>query len=225
MQPLLLIPGALGTARTDFGPQMEEFSAHFRVIAPDLQRDYPRNFLERDAADLAALLTGLGIETFFAAGWSDGATTAVLLALAHPERVKKLVIWGGNSFLSAEDIERIERVRHLSAWSRRMRESLEAVYGDALQDLWSHYCDAVGDLYRAGGEICRERLGQIRCPTLILHGDQDPLVPAFHPQVFREGIAGSQYYSFTEGRHNIHLVHAAEFNRVVRGFLLDEGTG
>lgn len=216
MEPLLLIPGALGTARTDFAPQIEEFSTHFRVIAPDLQRDYRRNFLERDAADLAALLTGRGIETFFAAGWSDGATTAVLLALAHPERVKKLVIWGGNSFVSAEDIERIERVRHLSAWSRRMRESLEAVYGDGLQEVWSRYCDVIGDLYRAGGEICRERLGQIRCPTLILHGDQDPLVPAFHPQVFREEIAGSQYHSFPEGRHNIHLAHADKFNRVVR---------
>ncbi len=221
---LLLIPGALGTARTDFGPQLEEFSAHFRVIVADLHRDYPRNFLERDAADLAALLTGLGVETFFAAGWSDGATTAVLLALAHPERVKKLVIWGGNSFCSAEDIERIETVRNLAAWSPRMRESLEAVYGDGLQEVWSRYCDAIGDLYRAGGEICRERLGQIQCPTLILHGDQDPLVPAFHPQVFREGIAGSQYYSFPGGRHNIHLVHAAEFNRVVREFLLHEGT-
>ena len=52
--PLLCIPGALGTGATDFGPQLEEWSDCFRVIAPDPrgygrsrppERDFPLDFL------------------------------------------------------------------------------------------------------------------------------------------------------------------------------------
>ena len=66
---LLLIPGALGSARTDFGPQLEELPAHFRVIAADPrgygrsrppERDFPLDFLERDAAGMAALAVSVG---------------------------------------------------------------------------------------------------------------------------------------------------------------------
>jgi len=226
--PLLLLPGALGGGLTDFAPQLDAFSAHFRAIAPDPrgygrsrppERDFPLDFLERDARDMAALLDGLGVPHFHVAGWSDGATTAVLLALACPDRVTKLVIWGGNSFFADEDVERLERVRHLSAWSARMRSALQGVYGDSLQDLWSRYCDAITAIRRSGGEICRTRLHLIRCPTLILHGDLDPLVPAIHPQTFRANIPGARYYAFPDGRHNLHLAHTGEFNRVVGEFL------
>ena len=227
-KPLLCIPGALGSGDTDFGPQLEGLSASFRVIAPDPrgygqsrppERDFPLDFLQRDAEDMAALMTALDASSFTAAGWSDGATTAVLMALAYAERVEKLVIWGGNSYVSAEDAARIESVRSLSSWSRRRRESLDAIYGESLQSLWDRYCDAIQAMYRAGGEICRKQLHRISCPTLILHGANDPLVPGFHPQVFQQEIRNSRHYAFPEGRHNIHLAHAAEFNRVVLEFL------
>jgi len=226
--PLVCLPGALGSARTDFGPQLADLAGQFRVIAPDPrgygrsrppQRDFPLDFLQRDADDMAALMAALGAQAFFAAGWSDGATTAVLMALTHPERVNKLVIWGGNSYLSAEDVERVEKVRYLSSWSSRMRQSLEAVYGDSLQELWACYCDGLQALLQAGGEICRQRLARISCPTLILHGEQDPLVPGFHPRIFAQQIPNAQSYSFPTGRHNIHLAHQQEFNRVVLDFL------
>jgi valacyclovir hydrolase len=226
--PLLCLPGALGTGLTDFGPQIEELSDTFQVIAPDPrgygrshtpERSFTANFLQQDADDAAALMSALGCGAYFAAGWSDGATAAVLLAIAHPERVRKLVIWGGNSYVSAEDIELFERTRSICSWSPRMRASLEAIYGDRLQDLWTGWCDAMARLLEAGGEICRRRLERVQCPTLILHGARDPLVPEFHPQVFREGIRGSRLHVFPEGRHNIHLYYAAEFNRLVREFL------
>jgi len=227
---LLLLPGALGSALTDFGPQLDALSADFHVIAADprgygpkrsSERSFPLDFLQRDADDMADLMASLGIDTFFAAGWSDGATTAVLLTLSHPHCVNKLVIWGGNSFASLEDVALLDSVRSIDSWSPRMRSNLEAVYGGGLQDLWSRYCDAIAAIQRAGGEICRRRLHQIRCPTLVLHGDLDPLVPPIHPRVFREEIPGARYYSFPSGRHNIHLAQASEFNRVVREFLLE----
>jgi valacyclovir hydrolase len=224
---LLCIPGALGTGITDFGPQLDGLSGSFRVIAPDLRgygrsrpprRDFPPDFLERDAADLEALLGRMGVASCSVAGWSDGANVAALLAIRNPALVRRLVLWGGNSFVSAEDAELYERTRSIATWSPRMRESLEAVYGDELQALWSAWGDWMQGRLAAGGELYRRRLGEIRCPALILHGARDPLVPGFHPEALREGIAGARMYLYPEGKHNIHLKYAPEFNRMVDEF-------
>ncbi|MBV8843930.1 MAG: alpha/beta hydrolase [Bryobacterales bacterium] len=226
--PLLCIPGALGSGATDFGPHLEGFSRHFRVIAPDPrgygqsrppERDFPRDFFERDAHDMAALMSACGCEVFNVAGWSDGANVAMLLAALYPSRVRKLAIWGGNSYISAEDDDRLQRIRLVHNWSRRIREPLEATYGDRLQELWSRYCDGLHDLYLAGGEICRDKLHLIRCPTLILHGALDPLVPEFHPRLLAQRIAKSSLKTFPDGGHNFHLLLADEFSAAVKTFL------
>jgi valacyclovir hydrolase len=228
--PLLCIPGALGTGITDFAPQLEGLSSHFTVIAPDLRgygqsrppdRSFSPDFLEADARDMARFMSVLGHERFFVAGWSDGANVGALLAITNPQRVIKLVMWGGNSYISEEDVTRIESVRPLSAWSERMRRQMEAVYGDGLQSLWHSYCDITQANFSAGGEICRQRLHLIVCPTLILHGENDPIVPSFHPHLFHEHVENSQLYIFPEGKHNIHVAYADEFNRVVLRFLLE----
>jgi len=167
---LVLLPGALGTSETDFAPQMEHFSRRFRVIAPHPRgygqsrppkRDFPLDFLQRDADDDAALLDALGIRTCFALGWSDGANTAALLALARPDLVAKLVLWGGNSYLAEEDLKLYRESRSIETWSRRMRAPFEAVYGEELQPLWSAWCDAMEEMYAAGGKMFQERLTRL----------------------------------------------------------------
>lgn len=226
--PLLCIPGALGTGTTDFAPQLADLSAHFTVVAPDPRgygrsrpptRTFPHDFLKIDAEDMASLMTALGHERFMVAGWSDGANVGALLAIGYPRRVTKLVIWGGNSYISEEDVTRIESVRLLSAWSERMRARMLSVYGDTLQNLWAAYCDVTRANFNFGGEICRQSLRLIRCPTFILHGEDDPIVPGFHPRLLNEHIQDSRLHLFPEGKHNIHLAYADEFNRLVLEFL------
>lgn len=227
-EPLLCLPGALGTGQSDFAPQVAELSAQYHIIAPDPrgygqsrppERDFPLDFLQRDADDMAALMSALGYPTFNLAGWSDGANTALLLTLAYAARVRRLIVWGGNSCVLPEDLALYENVRDLSTWSPRMRAPLEAIYGDSLQRLWSAWCDALHNIFHAGGELCRQRLSAIRCPTLILHGAQDPMVPDVHPRLLQEGIPQAQLQVFPEGKHNIHLRYAQEFNRLVHAFL------
>lgn len=227
--PLLLIPGALGTGLTDFGPQLEALSqAGVRVIAPDARgygksrppkRQFPLDFYEQDAQDCAALMATLGCQSYAVSGWSDGAIISLLLTLQHPQRVAKLAIWGGNAYLATEDIAAYEATRSLSSWSPRMVDAMKAVYGDELQDLWSRWCDAMLAIYCSGGELCRQRLHLIQCPTFILHGDKDPLVPTFHAGVLKEGITQSRLYMFPDGKHNIHTAFAQEFNRLLLEFL------
>lgn len=228
-QPLLLIPGALGTGQSDFSPQLDALPGEgLRVIAPDArgygksrppERAFPLDFYEQDARDCAALMEALGCRSYAVGGWSDGAIIGLLLTLHRPQNVAKLVIWGGNAHLTAEDIEAYEKTRLLSSWSPRMVQTMEQIYGDRLQALWSAWCDAMQAIYHAGGEICRQRLGEIHCPTFILHGSKDPLVPNFHAEVLQQNIAGSRLHFFPEGKHNIHQAYAQEFNQLLVEFL------
>jgi len=227
--PLLLIPGSLGTGQSDFGLQLDALpQAGVRVIVPDARgygksrppkRQFPLDFYEQDAQDCAALMEAIGCQSYAVGGWSDGAIISLLLTLQQPQRVSKLVIWGGNAYLAFEDVEAYETTRSLSSWSQRMIDVMGAIYGEELQDLWSRWCDAQLALYCAGGELCRTRLHLIRCPTFILHGGKDPLVPTFHADVLQQGIVNSRLYMFPDGKHNIHLAYAQEFNQRIVEFL------
>lgn len=228
-RPLVLIPGALGTGQSDFGPQIEQLpDKGVRLITLDPrgygksrppEREFPIDFYQQDAEDCAALMAELGCGAYAVGGWSDGAIISMLLTLAHPQRVTKLAIWGGNAYITEEDIQGYENTRSLSSWSPRMLESMRAVYGDALQDLWSGWCDIMLELFKAGGDFCRQRLHEIQCPTLILQGEKDPLVPRFHAEVLHAGIAGSQVHVFPNGKHNVHIAYAEEVNQMLVDFL------
>ena len=70
---LLCLPGALGSTRTDFGPQLEQLKKNFTLIAFDPRgygksippnRDFPLDFYHRDADDAFGLMQHLGIVLF-----------------------------------------------------------------------------------------------------------------------------------------------------------------
>ena len=135
------------------------------------------------------------------------------LAAQHPHRVRRLVVFGGNSYLTEEDIAAYEATRNVAeSWSKRMREPLEAVYGEEeLQKMWSSACDGWASImHDGGGDICQSEARAIQCPTLVMGGDKDPIVPTFHPHWFADNIPGARLYMFPEGKHNIHQEMSAK---------------
>jgi valacyclovir hydrolase len=44
-------------------------------------------------------------------------------------------------------------------------------------------------------------------------------VPRFHADALHDGIAGSRVHFFPNGKHNIHIAYAQEFNQLVSDFL------
>src|SRR5437660_12784659 len=48
------------------------------------------------ADDMAALLTEMKMDSAYVIGWSDGGINGLLLAIRHPEKVRKLAITGAN---------------------------------------------------------------------------------------------------------------------------------
>lgn len=125
---------------------------------------------------------------------------------------------------------------------------MEDVYGDELPKLWSAFIDGYKDAFGAnGGRMSEEDLKRIKAHTLILHGAKDQLVSKDHPPLMRKMIRSNEYilfllclchncfrfnlnffshsrryYEFPEGKHNIHLRYADEFNTIISEFLLRE---
>ncbi|XP_078608541.1 serine hydrolase BPHL-like [Branchiostoma floridae x Branchiostoma japonicum] len=231
--PVLLMPGALGSTLTDFTPQLEKLDRQKLTVVgwdprgygksrpPDKQFDI--NFFHQDAADAAALMQKIGFDKFSLAGWSDGAITAIILAGTYPQLVRKMVIWGGNAFVTEEDCGMYEATRDISNWSERMRAPMINMYGEEyFRKTWERWIEGITQfLQQRNGDICKTEASQVTCPTFILHGVKDPMVPGVHPDYLQEHIKGSRRYDFPDGKHNIHLRYADEFNKLMEDFLME----
>jgi pimeloyl-ACP methyl ester carboxylesterase len=96
--PLVLIHGGGSAIQTGFGAILTGLSAHRKVIAVELQGhghtadiNRPETF-EQDADDVAALVHYLNIDKADFLGFSNGGTTALQIAIRHPESANKLVV-------------------------------------------------------------------------------------------------------------------------------------
>ncbi|MDB5159121.1 MAG: Pimeloyl-ACP methyl ester carboxylesterase [Mucilaginibacter sp.] len=99
--PLVLLHGGGSTIQTTFENIIPFLAASNKVIAIEAQahgrttdRDTPESF-EQDADDAAALLKHLNITKANFMGFSNGGTTALQIAIRHPELVNKIVVIAG----------------------------------------------------------------------------------------------------------------------------------
>uniref|UniRef100_A0A2K5C6V1 AB hydrolase-1 domain-containing protein n=1 Tax=Aotus nancymaae TaxID=37293 RepID=A0A2K5C6V1_AOTNA len=228
---VLLLPGMLGSGETDFGPQLKNLNKKlFTVVAWDPRgyghskppdRDFPVDFFERDAKDAVDLMKALKFKKVSLLGWSDGGITALIAAAKYPSYIHKMVIWGANAYVTDEDSMIYEGIRDVSKWSERTRKPLEALYGyDYFARTCEKWVDGISQFkHLPDGNICRHLLPQVQCPTLIVHGEKDPLVPRFHADFIHEHVKGSRLHLMPEGKHNLHLRFADEFNKLAEEFL------
>ena len=114
----------------------------------------------------------LSAQQYYLLGWSDGGATAMILAARYPDKVRKLIIWGANAYVTEEDMELYEKLRDISNWSERMRSSMEQMYGlERLQELWNAWLDSMKRYLteRQGmSSICVSCSGSgCHCPNLV----------------------------------------------------------
>ncbi|XP_036042770.1 valacyclovir hydrolase [Onychomys torridus] len=228
---VLLLPGMLGSGSTDFAPQLQSLNKkRFTVVAWDPRgygqsrppdRDFPRDFFERDAKDAVDLMKVLQFKQVSLLGWSDGGITALIAAAKYPAYIRKMVIWGANAYVTEEDIRIYQGIRDVSKWSEKARKPLEALYGyDYFAKTCEKWVDGINQFkHLPDGNICRHLLPLVQCPTLIVHGEKDPLVPRFHADFIHEHVKGSRLHLMPEGKHNLHLRFANEFNKLAEDFL------
>ncbi|KAK5649614.1 hypothetical protein RI129_000643 [Pyrocoelia pectoralis] len=228
-QTILCFPGALGTIWTDFAPQIQELDKKkFTIVAWDPPgygksrppgRSFTNDFYIKDADMAAKLMKELCIDKYSLLGWSDGGNSSMILSAKYPNRVQHLIIWGSNSRIFPYDITACEKIRDINSWSEKMKRPFIKLYGDEFQILVNDWLDALHNIVNEGDNICYDILPLIKCPTLILHGNQDPMIAPEHPDILLKNIKNAKIHRFPEGKHNIHLRYSQEFNAIVSRFI------
>ena len=186
--PILLLHGMMESGRW-LAQLALRFSTHYRVILPDLRgygrsgpqpRTFPATFYQRDANDMAALLTHLGVNEARVFGTGDGAEAALLLAITHPTLVQAIVAVDVTGALPESFLPILPQ---MDSWVDQpgpgqlaQRTAAIGVYGlDGVRAIWAGWKEAVRQIIVAGGNISLAQAGAIRCPVLIINGADDAL--------------------------------------------------
>jgi len=198
--PALVLAHGLGGSARNFGPQMRALKDRYRVIRYDA-RGHGRSDAPHEASaytpetfvgDMARVLDDAGERTAVVGGLSMGAGTALRFALAHPARVRGLVLcafpagadnpegFAAKALRFAETIERdgLEAAGDVYIWGPSTRLDRNAVHF-VQQGFLEHPPHGLALTLR--GVIAKQPavaamrgdLATVRVPTLIVVGSED----------------------------------------------------
>jgi pimeloyl-ACP methyl ester carboxylesterase len=224
---VLLIHGFGKTPESDFAGQMPPLRERYRVIAPHLhgygrstkRSAYTLSFYRDDAADLVALLDALDIERVLVLAFSDGAIVGLLLAALYPRRVQAMAAMGAQPTITEENVAGIRHWLLEKPLPEDWQEELARLHGEPYwRSLPRMYVEGQEAFVRSGGVIITDQeLAAIRCPTLIMHGKRDRIVPVDYARILHEKIPGSELLLFDAG-HAAHLRCEQEYTEAVMRF-------
>jgi len=227
--PLLLLHAGWGTPMNGFELQIAALSNRFQLIIPH-RRGYGRSsriqtlnpdYHQEAVPDMLAALDHANAPAAHLWGHSDGAVVGAWMAIAAPDRVRSLVFEGGHLLARKEG----ERGRAFMLRVRERPETLPAEMQTALAAghgagywkrlLWL-WTEAWRILYQRGGDLYAGRLGEIRCPTLVIHGGRDPHTTIGEIEKLAAQIPNAKTLFIPQGGHGLHddpalagAVHAA----------------
>jgi pimeloyl-ACP methyl ester carboxylesterase len=147
---------------------------------------------EQMADDASSVLAALGIPRAQVVGWSDGATTALLLAIHHPEQVVSVIAISPNASPDALTAEAQAEVRTLGT-EHPMIKSMGGLYKltSPSPDRFPAFVEKMVFMIRHEPHITAEQLGTIRAPTLIVGAEHDQM-PHEHLRWLAASIPGAE---------------------------------
>ena len=178
-EPLVLIHGGGSTIKTSFGNILPLFAKKYKTIAVELQahghtsdRPGPETF-QQDADDVASLLHELNIAKASILGFSNGGSTALQIAIRHPQVVHKVVA------ISAAYLREglmpgffdMMKTADLDSMPQPLKDEFLKINPDqaALENM--HNKDR--DRMIAFEDWSKEEVSSISAPTLIINADKD----------------------------------------------------
>ena len=237
--PVVLAHGLLMDGEM-FAPQLEALGPKCRIITWDARchgetetTNDPFTYWDL-ADDLLGLLDHLGIEKAVIGGMSQGGFSAMRFALQHPERVSALILLGTQAGI--EDPEKVAKYTvMLDVWEAEgLNDQLaEMVASIILGNNWSGRHQWIAkwrqwprSLLRpafnalVGRDDIHDRLGEIKAPTLVIHGTADAAVDIDVAQRLCSELANCHPLIAVEGGgHACNLTHPEIVNLAIKQFL------
>jgi pimeloyl-ACP methyl ester carboxylesterase len=243
-KPLVMIMGL--TASMDvWDPRfVEELAKHYRLLLFDnrgagLSTAGEAAFtMKQFADDTAGLMDALGIARAFILGESMGGMIAQEFALNHPDKTEKLVLFctfcGGEQaqFPSQEVLdvladlsgtpEDIARrgltIGFPDEWVGSHPEIAEDVVRRTILNPMSEE-NALKQGMAVFAFCTYDGLPEIRCPTLVMCGTEDVLIPPVNSGMLADRIPGAKLVEFEGGGHGFHTQFHDRVAREVISFL------
>lgn len=244
-EPLVLLGGIMMSAAS-WAQHVPVLSRHVRLILLDMRDqgrsgkmhgEYP---LDIHVPDVIALLDELGIDRAHIMGVSYGGQVAQLVARAHPDRVKTLILANVNHYIThllAEigkawevaaalyDGERFFQLAVPFIYSRAFYEThLEALHQRQAMfksTLTREWFDGFVRLCHSAMEfrMTKGDLGSLAMPTLLLAAEDDQLTSPRVMAEMYEAIPRAEFVCLPGAGHGACLERPGDFMTVVIGFL------
>ena len=238
------------TAWLNYHKNLPVLSQHFRCIAMDLVNfgrtgplvyNEPGHHVHARAA--LNLMDALGIEKAHFVGNSNGGTTCLVFALAHPERVNRIVIGGSHASTGGDPYLIANRPSEGSKSNRATnedpsRENIRrnmlihfdnpALVTDELVEYMHRNANGHPDhleARRKSTTVTHSNLAdlpKIGSPLLIIHGRYDRMVPVEVGLAILNYVADSRLVVFNHCGHWPPYEHPEEYNTQVLNFLKGE---
>jgi pimeloyl-ACP methyl ester carboxylesterase len=247
-EPVALIMGFSGSGRGWGEAFLKLMEARFKIFVIDNrgtgESDKPdAEFTLGDlAADIAAVLDHAKTPRAHIFGISMGGMIAQEFVLAYPERTRGLVLGCTNcgtshsvpadpaaiaNLIPAPGIDPIEQARRAFSVACGKAflnsEAGQAILTQAIAEMGNYPVTPMHTFMRQGQAIggfdSFARLGQIKSPTLIIHGDDDSIVPYPNADVLQGAIAGSKKHTLKAAGHMFFWEVPEETVRVAGDFL------
>lgn len=227
-------------------PVLEHLCQEFRIITMDLRGTgrsdpIPAGYTTADhAADIGAVIEAAGHGPVTAMGISKSGNMVVRLAVAAPSLVKRLVLIGtplditpgSMSLVPSEEDDRFRAALKAGDLERAMPHFVATVVSDPdtgelaeqfARNLLRLPRESILSTWTPDPELdVTPILGQVKVPTLVLHGAEDRRVSMAAARHLAEHIPDARLHVF-EGRGHLPIFTAtAEFCEVLRRFV---GTG
>jgi len=210
-RPLLLLHGGGGSIVGSWLRQIRDFAPTRLVILPEQvghghTPDVPGPFSYAGMTeDTAALLQQLHLKAVDVVGWSDGGIEALMLALRHPDLVRRVIATGANTTPAEVGHGFNEGMEHANGatfqdGAPNSVYALESpdgaahapIVGEKLKQLW---------MTKPGlDELTLAMLRQLRAPTVIMGGDHD-VIPVEHLVAMWRAIPNAQLWILPDTGH------------------------
>lgn len=211
------------------GHWIKELSRDYGYVRYDARgcgfsdRDIDRMSLDAWVEDLEAVIDAMQLERVPLLGISQGAAVAVAYAVRHPERVSQLVLYGG--FVRGRLVR--DRSPHALEMAQGLLKAAEIGWGaddPSFRQVFVHrmFRDATAEQQRAFDAAQRNTISglnaarflgncfeidisdlapQVRCPVLVAHTKDDPLMPFSEGVLLASMIPGARFLPLEGSNH------------------------